>query len=528
MKHALVTFPSWLKEDDSLGVKFVYVDHGIYDRGGKRDNQAEAAEIVNLISEHIARGDTESLGVVAFSVAQAEAIDNALEEYRRQRPELEYFFDKTRAENFFVRNLESVQGDERDVLIFSIGYGRDRFGKLTMHFGPINQPGGERRLNVAVTRARKKVIVVSSIRASDLDMSGVTAPGVRALYRYLDYAERGPDTLTVDVGGGDFESPLESAVASAIRELGFEVVPQVGCSGFRIDLGVIDPAKPGRYLLGVECDGAMYHSAATARDRDRLRQQTLEKLGWNIHRIWSPDWVSRRSIEIDRLKTAIEHAQTELDNRIQQPMPAPCGTADPLIIERNPPQQQEWTSPTWVDVYKVSQPKFKGNTKVVSRQDFSALILDVVRIEGPVHTDIVARRVSRGLGWERTGARLFRALDFAYDLLKSSKQVTLEKGFISLNDADCKLSVRKPDYREPESRRTVEQIAEAELGLAMNNLVADALSIPRDILLTSVARIFGFDRKGNHIQHRLEKVLRELIKKGQLIEAEGRISTLPT
>src|SRR5262249_43088395 len=184
-------------------------------------------------------------------------------------------------------------------------------GRLTMTFGPLNRNGGERRLNVAVTRAREKVVLVSSITAADIDVGATQAAGVLHLYHYLDYAARGEEALqlTGSQGLGEGDSPFEDDVASEIRALGYTVVPQVGCSGFRIDLGIVDPAEPGRFLLGVECDGATYHSAATARDRDRLRQQILAQLGWRIHRIWSPDWVTQRAGEIRRLREAIEAAR---------------------------------------------------------------------------------------------------------------------------------------------------------------------------------------------------------------------------
>ena len=291
-----------------MGVKFVHVPDGVYDRGGRRDNIREAEKVVSLVEEHLRRFPNQSLGVVTFNLAQADTIENHFEQFRRQNPDLERYFAPDRFEKFFVKNLESVQGDERDVLIFSIGYGKDKFGRLTMNFGPLNSNGGERRLNVAVTRARKKVIVVSSIRASDFDLGEVNREGVRVLHRYLDFAERGQDALALQGGQGEFESPLEQAVAAKIRSFGFGVVPQVGCSTFRVDLGVVDPSNPGRFVIGVECDGASYHSSATARDRDRIRQQILEKLGWKIHRIWSPDWVTRNETEVNRLKSAIEIA----------------------------------------------------------------------------------------------------------------------------------------------------------------------------------------------------------------------------
>jgi very-short-patch-repair endonuclease len=339
-KNELVTFPGAHLTDPRLGIQFTHVPDGVYDRGGKRDNPREAQVVVDEIIQHCLERPRRSLGVVAFSVAQMNAIEDQVELLLRRKPEFEEYLAPGRLEGFFVKNLENVQGDERDVMIFSIGYAKDRHGNLEMRFGPLNISGGERRLNVAVTRAREKVILVSSLRAADFDLSRVHAPGVLALHQYLDYAERGRDALNLDLspGSGGFESPLERDVAGAIRELGYTVVSQVGCSGYRIDLGVLDPANPGRFVLGVECDGATYHSAYTARDRDRLRQKALEDLGWRIHRVWSPDWVSRRSTEIRRLREVIEAARDEVKNHLDgrdggdTPPPPP-----PLQPEPKPP-----------------------------------------------------------------------------------------------------------------------------------------------------------------------------------------------
>jgi very-short-patch-repair endonuclease len=297
----LVTFPAARDKDETLGVKFVYVEDGIYDRGGKRHNLREAQRVADLVFEHFRKYPKKSIGVVAFSQAQMMCIEDEIEKRRMQQQGFEDFFKDDRLEGFFVKNLENVQGDERDVIIFSVGYGKDRGGQMTMGFGPLNRSGGERRLNVAVTRAREKVLLVSSIKAGDLRITETTPSGVLHLHRYLDYAERGVDALylTHPQGMGEAESRLEEDIASEIRQLGYDVVTQVGCSGYRIDIGVINPSQPGNFLLGVEADGATYHSAYTARERDRLRQQVLEKLGWRIHRIWSFDWFHHRAREIE-------------------------------------------------------------------------------------------------------------------------------------------------------------------------------------------------------------------------------------
>src|SRR5579875_1867713 len=310
----LITFPTPNRSD---GVQFVHVPKGVYDRSGSRRNKVEAERVVDLIIQTAQRTPDRSLGVVALSSAQENAIRDALETRMRSQPELaayaEYLNeDNLASDGFFIKNLENVQGDEREVIILSVGYGRNKEGRVYTNFGPVNKPGGERRLNVAVTRAKDKMIVVSSIRAGDMKAS--SNPGVRTLRRYLDYAERGIAALgenALAVGAGAnaqpiFESPFEQAVYTALSARGLQLDAQVGCSGYRIDLAVRDPQSPDRYLLGIECDGASYHSAKTARDRDRLRQQCLEGLGWHIHRIWSSDWFQNPSNEVTRVLTIVQ------------------------------------------------------------------------------------------------------------------------------------------------------------------------------------------------------------------------------
>jgi very-short-patch-repair endonuclease len=211
-------------------------------------------------------------------------------------------------EPFFVKNLENVQGDERDVICFSTTFGLDAAGRMTMNFGPLNGEGGHRRLNVAITRAREAVRIFSSLDPAQIDTSKVRAAGVRDLKHYLDFAIKGPRALLAQSTptGREPESPFERAVMQALRERGWDVHPQVGCSGYRIDLAVVDPAAPGRYLLGIECDGRTYHSGATARDRDRLRQFVLENLGWKIARVWSTDWWRDPEGEMQKLLASLD------------------------------------------------------------------------------------------------------------------------------------------------------------------------------------------------------------------------------
>ena len=276
---AMITFPAAKAETDSLGVKLVYVPDGVYDRGGERNNPVEAEKVADLVFEHFKNYPKKTLGVVTFSIAQMDAVQEAIDRRIETQPEFDHFFKEDRLEGFFIKNLENVQGDERDVIFFSVGYGFDQNKQISMNFGPLNKPGGERRLNVAVTRAREKVVLITSIKGSDIDKDA-QALGVQTLRTYLDYAEHGTSTLKSKAKEGAFDSPLDEDVANEIKKLGYQIVPEVGCSGYKIDIGVIDPVNKGCYLLGVECDGKTYQSSSSARDRDRLREQVLRQLGW--------------------------------------------------------------------------------------------------------------------------------------------------------------------------------------------------------------------------------------------------------
>ncbi len=307
----LVTFPGAHATGPDVGVELFKVD-GIYRRGTSSDNPIEAEKVVERVVFHAQHHPTLTLGVVAFSEAQASLIDARLQQARAEHPEVDRMFSGDRLTSLFVKNLENVQGDDRDIIIFSVGYGRDEDGKFALAFGPINKNGGWRRLNVAITRARRRVEVVSSITAEDFP-AGVSNRGAKALRDYLDFAARTENKLlalrtSIDQTGGDPESPFEEEVARVIRSWGYEVVPQVGSAGYRVDIGIRHPSHSGRFILGIECDGAAYHSSKVARDRDRLRQEVLEGLGWRLYRIWGPAWYRTRALQEAKLRRAIEDA----------------------------------------------------------------------------------------------------------------------------------------------------------------------------------------------------------------------------
>ena len=308
--NRLYIVPSPSQRHDKLGLRFRHIPEGRFGRGTTISNVIEAREVAKAVIEHAKTTPTKSLGVAAFSVSQRDAIRDELELMRRNDSSVESFFAVTGADEFFVKNLENIQGDERDVIFISVGYAKPECGgELSMSFGPLQSDGGERRLNVLISRAKERCEVFSSITHDDIDLSRAKSRGVAAFKTFLRYASTGI-LDSIEVTGKDFDSEFEREVHRAITESGYTVHTQVGTAGFRIDLAVVDPSTPGRYLLGIECDGATYHSSRSARDRDRLRQTVLESRGWKIHRIWSTDWFQHPDAQLRKVIEAIEQSKT--------------------------------------------------------------------------------------------------------------------------------------------------------------------------------------------------------------------------
>lgn len=395
-RRELVTFPSVLDVRGRSAVRLEFVPDGRWQSGPNGGfNLAEARRIADLVMQYARETPDRSLGVITMNQRQQIVVIEEIEKRRRQYPELEAFFDTNRLEPFFVKNLENVQGDQRDTMLLGIGYAPDQSGSLAMRFGPLNLEGGERRLNVAVTRACDAMVVVSSIRAHDIDLSRTSAKGARLLRDYLDFAERGLDALAsriTEEGRSEADSPFEEEVARALRERGLDVRMQVGCGNFRIDLALTHPEQPGRYVLGIECDGATYHSSATARDRDRLRQSVLEELGWRICRIWSTDWVRDPAKQVAKVIAAHEMALNEPDaftrpNRENadaavQPQPAPVKMHNGL------PQYNH------------------SRIEDVQDERIEELVRHVLAAHGATDEHELIVTVARHLGFARTGKRI--------------------------------------------------------------------------------------------------------------------------
>jgi very-short-patch-repair endonuclease len=325
---ALTTFPGVFRDDC---LRHVVVAQGP-GSGQETSVTAEVDKVVGLILEHARDHPDESLGVIALGIRHAERIDTALREKLAQmsdgeNADLEAFFAEDAQEPFFVKNLERVQGDERDAIIFSIGYGKHPDGRMRYQWGPLLRDGGERRLNVAATRAKHRLTLVSSFSGHDVDPERVTKAGARLLADYLDYASSGG--TAPEASGAAVLDSFEADVRDRLAECGITVVPQYGVGGYRVDFAATHPEDPGRMVLAIEADGASYRESGSVRDRDRLRGEHLQRLGWRYHRLWSTNWFRDPAREVERVREAYEHAISAIPAPPAAPEPDPAPAAQP-------------------------------------------------------------------------------------------------------------------------------------------------------------------------------------------------------
>ncbi|HEX3820307.1 MAG TPA: AAA domain-containing protein [Candidatus Sulfotelmatobacter sp.] len=405
-QNRLVTFPG---PGGPPAISHVLVKQEFDVDGQEDSSSAEVRKVVSLILEHARKTPELTLGVITMGIRHMARVQAALDHALEENHGLAAFFDPNKGERFFIKNLERVQGDERDAIIISIGYGKDRSGNLPLRFGPLIPEGGRRRLNVAAPRAREKLIVVSSFSYLDIDLSRVRpGSGVELLRNYLQYAASNGKRL----GDADLTSePLnafEAEVFDCLSSAGIKLIPQMGASQFRIDMVAEHPAKPGRYVLAIECDGASYHSSYTARDRDRLRQQQLENLGWRFHRIWSTDWFTQKAGEIERASKAFKEAITFADKLDQ--------SAVHLDNHENG-NGGEHISPSSSHRKRGSKPIIPVRTSIAQYTPSElAQLLRWIASDGLLRTDDqIMDEMIAVLGFSRRGARIERALKSALE-----------------------------------------------------------------------------------------------------------------
>jgi len=510
-KNKLVVFPGTDAARNNFGLRFFHLPNSYYEVG-KRINIEEAKTVAKAVMEHAKKTPKLSLGVAAFSISQMQAIQDQVEILRRQDNSFEDFFSESRDEPFFIKNLESVQGDERDVIILSIGYGRTAEGKLSMSFGPLNGNGGERRLNVLITRARVRCDVYSSLTSDDIDLNRTESRGVAVFKRFLKYAQTG--NLDVpDCGKEGCDSPFEEMICDDLIRLGYKIKTQVGSGGYFIDMAVVDETKLGRYILGIECDGAMYHSSRVARDRDRLRQEVLENLGWTIYRIWSTDWFRNPEKELRKAVDCIEKTKTVTDSKAA----SQSADRETKAIRRVRPKESE-IEPPKAELYKKTKLSIYKDFDSASLSEIASWMEKIVDAESPIHEDLLLRRIGELTGKRQT-ERVSGVLSSALNVLRKSPCIAKSGSFYLKNDnSDFKLR----DYSSLSgTEKKIAYVYPEILKIALVKAAQITFGAVKEELYRQAARMVGFEKVTDDIWSAFEPLIKELVLRDVFSESEG-------
>lgn len=511
--NKLYTFPS--PNDRVSAVKLIHID-GYYDKGGTKQNKAEAEAVVNEIIRRLSDEElrTKSIGVVTFNVIQQNLIEDMLADEFSKHPELEKF-DSESAEPVFVKNLENVQGDERDIILFSVGYGPDKNGKVSMNFGPLNRDGGWRRLNVAISRARYEMIVYSTLTPEQIDLSRTRALGVEGLKGFLKFAGQ---NRNIAVSDGTVSSTANNSViteiAAAIEKLGYKVNCNIGCSEYKIDIGIVDPENSGNYLLGILADGENCKNSATSKDRFVLQPDVLAGLGWKIMRVWTLDWLDDSARVIDKIKSEIENAVANKNTKHE-------------VGEQNKAKTFEFEKLDTSSFENCRMRKYEdvnipilGNSDsfyaASAEVDIQKLMFKIISAQAPISKKSLYKSVLSAYGISRSGNRAEAILDRV--LVRIMHFETSDNGVLFVWQPE-----QKPEeydiYRvseQPENKRSIDDISSNEILNASKDVLCEQGCMNKTDLIKETSKKFGFNRTGNLIDITIGYAVDSAITKGEL------------
>lgn len=494
---SLITFPSF--DDQSTKVKYFFVN-GIYDKGGRRSNKKEAETIVKEIAKRLESPDhaKNSIGVIAFSVVQQNLIEDMLLELLEKNKKLREAAEDM-YEPIFIKNLENVQGDERDIIMFSIGYGPDKEGKISMNFGPLNNVGGERRLNVAVSRARKEMFVFSSLKASQIDLRRTKAKGVEGLKHFLEYAEQQVLVQSASNKSKSSDTIISEQIAKALRERGYIVNTNIGRSNFKVDIAIGDKTVNGTYILGILLDGYGYHKTQTTRDREIVQPTVLKMLNWKIMRVWSVDWL----INPERVLSRIESCLMEKQSVVEPIRQSILDFSKEKVVE--------------IKSNLKDYIAYIENKDILSMTDMQ-VVHEILTCEQPMTLMYLCRKVCMLRGIPRVTPTM---LSIVTDIVNKSmyKQQIGSTTVIwkTKEDAESFVGYRKNNGRE------ISEIPLIEVINAIKDSVMEQFSIKTDALTLIVAKQLGFTRRGTKVEQAIKEALDILKSNNQIIEKEGML-----
>lgn len=525
--HRLYTYPS--PDDMSSRVKLISID-GHYDKGGTKQNRAEAAAVVREICNHLLDENKrkDSIGVVTFSAVQQNLIEDLLEKEFLDNPLLVKIHEQM-LEPIFVKNLENVQGDERDVILFSVGYGPDKDGKVSMNFGPLNREGGYRRLNVAISRARKEMLVFSTITPEQIDLTRTRAEGVAGLKGFLTYARAGRSAISVhkeDVVYRD--TTLLELIAGQIENMGYKTRCNVGWSKYTIDICVINPKDENTYILCILLDGDNAREVNTARERNLLQPKVLTDLGWNLHTIWILDWLDNPEKVLSKVKTSIAKALISSDNSLVSNDKALISNVKSKVFVASERLEEEIAvtkghekphsyEPTEVKEYGLQEDFYQVSTDVQIRN----VIMDIIKSEAPISKKLLTKKVVLGWNITRLGSRVENRLSSILQELRRAGN--LKKTVVGDMSYYWRIDQNPEDYMdyrvasEDKDKRNLEDIPPYEIANAMKDIISSQISLSKSDMIRETARVFGFTRTGAVMEAACAEGIEEAERRGYLL-----------
>lgn len=511
--NKLLTFPS--PDNIESKVRIVAIK-GHYDKGKSRQNKAEAQAIVDEITRRLRDKELrkKSIGVVTFSIVQQSLIEDMLSDIFALDFALEQLAYQCE-EPLFIKNLENVQGDERDVILFSVGYGPDKVGKVSMNFGPLNRLGGERRLNVAVSRARYEMVIYSSLRSEQIDLNRTSAIGVAGLKRFLEYAERGGQ-ISARTSSATSENSINHLIAKELVKHGYDVHTDIGCSGYKIDIGIVDPNNPAKYTLGIVCDGNNYRQAKMVRDREIVQNNVLKMLGWKICKIWTLDWFENP----EEVITSIGKTLSQLNENCEEvkkieinDISSDAEIAEDIYEERGNQAPIIYQITALDSTYCFNEEFFhSGNKQTILNQ-----IHQVIETEAPISRPLLCKRILSAWGISRLGQRIDNYLE---ELLSSSDYYTSLFEDLTFFWQDEEQYKNYTQYRT--GMRDAIDLPPEEVANAMKSLLIDEISLPTSDLTRICAQQFGFARGGTNVDAAMFRGMKKAIEKGYFKVETGR------
>ncbi|SFF64827.1 AAA domain-containing protein [Halobacillus alkaliphilus] len=518
--NKLVTFPSI--DDIHSRVSFVNVE-GTYDRGKTRQNKVEAEAIVNEIFLRLTNPETqgESIGVVTFSQPQQTLIEDLIDERLRQDPTLEKYFSDEVEEPVFVKNLENVQGDERDIILFTVGYGPDQEGHVSLNFGPLNRDGGWRRLNVAISRAKKEMVIYASMEPDKINLSKTNAEGVHSLRSFMEFANRGKIPTPIR-NQTKINKPNSSVIIPKIKEAlehhGYQVETNIGRSDYKVDLAVVDKNNKEKYLVAIQVDGHRYASFTATRDRIKLGETMLKKLGWHIIKVWSVEWWHNEEKQIEELLAQLHEIEklppeTKKPKKTYPMQETIQNKISNLAIPTVPKQQASYYEPTVLEGVTISNDYFYTleGKPIIQEQ-----IKTIIKNEAPVSYSKLSKTIIKAWGFTRSGAMLEKVIqDNLIGLM--AYETTEENGKFLWKDVEQRSSYS--DFRvKNRHRRNLEDISSIEYSNGVIQIMKTALRLPKADLIREISKQLGYSRTSSKTEEYVQKALDLNIQKGLITE----------